>query len=284
MRNQPTYLHDVYEFSGTPYEIGFQRGKMFAKRIKESLEGLSFGNSYYKENWPKPENYNLDYFKKNHPSLFKKWEKTMDKAPDWLKEEAHGQADGAGVSFEKLIIAGNWLPFIVPVKNNPEPKTNGELYEDCNGFIAYGKATSDGKPILAGNGEASHKGASGLRIVRMKNEVGNSFVAEAKLCESSAQALATRGLNTVQSGMNEKGVCIFGSGVAIKPEEYGDLGFILMMDRIILQEANNVDEAIDILNEFPRSPGGSHKYIADPKRAIHIESTGKRMNIIEPES
>jgi len=54
LRNQPTFLHDVYTFSGTPYEIGFQSGRLAAEHLKRRVEGFVFGNPYLPHLWPEP--------------------------------------------------------------------------------------------------------------------------------------------------------------------------------------------------------------------------------------
>lgn len=271
MRNQPTFLHDVHTFSGSPYEIGYQRGKLTAEAVKRALKNLTFGNPYLHDKWPKPEEYDLKFFRENYPAQFKRYEKALEKTPEWFREEARGQADGAGVPYEKLIISRGWFPFVMD--GGFQSSTANHLEEDCNGFIAFGKATKDGKPLVGGNGETDHLAISGQRIVRMKNKVGNSFVMEAKYPF----------LNACQSGMNEKGVCLFGSGVSIKPEVWGDIGYRIVIRRLVLQEANNIDEAVNLFKEGPLM-GGQHIYLADPKRAVHIEYTGKRVEIIDPES
>lgn len=270
MRNTPSFIHRVYKFSGTPYEIGVQRGKLTSDYIKKNMANQKFGNPYYHA-MPTPEQYNLDYLKANYPEQHKKWETELAKTPDWLREEAKGVAEGAGVPLEKVLISGSMFPFFLRKEIEAGPKVM--LSNDCNGFIAYGKATVGGRAFAGGNSEGSHEGIRHLSVIRVKNKVGNSFV---------AQAHFNRGLSTGQAGMNDKGVCIFGSGVSVKHEFWGDVGYRIMIRRKLLQNANNLDEAIDICKEGPLM-GGQHFYMADPKRAVHIEHTGKKLEVIDPE-
>ena len=270
MRNQPSYLHQIHDYEGTPYEIGYQRGKRTAELLRKDLAKHSFGNPYWKDRWPKPEDYNLDYLKENHPARFKEWEKALEKTPEWFREEARGNAEGAGVSYEKLIIATSWFPVMFPVEN-PRETSTPEL--DCNGFVAYGDATRDGSPLIGGNAETDHASLKRFTMVRVKNKVGNSFVMATKKPQFGSS----------QCGMNEKGVCIFGSGVSIKPELFGELGYRQVIRRIVLQEADNLDEAIDIMKAGPRM-GGQHIYLADSKRAVHIEYAGDNIEVIDPEN
>jgi hypothetical protein len=262
MRNNPTFLHQVLEFSGSPYEIGFQRGKMFTDHTKRALE---------EQLNVKGKDYNLDYLREKYPDLHNKWENAFEKTPNWFRDEWKGHADGAGVPFEELIITSDLFPFSLPQRHNVGP-----YGDDCNGFIAHGQATVDGKPIIGGNGETHHEAIRYMSMVRIKNKEGNNFVMQTK----------RPWFMSGQAGINEKGVCIFGSGVSIKQEEMGDLGYGYgAHTRLVLQEANNVDEAIDLTKEGPRrAASGSHKYIADKKRAAHIEETGKHVEVIDPES
>lgn len=82
--------------------------------------------------------------------------------------------------------------------------------------------------------------------------------------------------------MNDKGVALFGSGVRVIEEEWGMIGYRHLVRRQVLQEANNIDEAIDILKEGPKQ-GGQHIYLGDKKRAVHIEYTGEHIEIMDPE-
>lgn len=271
MRNQPSFLHEIIELSGSPYEIGLQRGKMFKRKLQKDMERLTFGNPYSKELWPKPEDYNQDTIRKKASKLYKNWEKALEKTPDWLREECQGQADGVGVPFEKMILAGSWFPLIMPIKGGSNAPI--ALEDDCNGFIAYGRATSDGKPLIGGNGETDHESIRHMAIIRYKNKNYNNFVLQSK----------SPWYPGTQCGINDKGVCIFGSGVSIKPELFGDFGYRSTIRRIVLQEAENLDDAIELFKKGPLM-GGQHIYLADKKRAVHIEYAGRSLEILDPDN
>lgn len=170
-----------------------------------------------------------------------------------------------------MILVGSWFPLIMPLKGEPGSSSNPT--DDCNGFIAYGKATVDGKPLIGGNGETDHESIRHMAIIRYKNKNYNNFVLQSKRPWHPG----------TQCGINDKGVCLFGSGVSIKPEIFGDYGFRGVIRRIVLQEANNIDEAIDLFKKGPLM-GGQHIYLADKKRAVHIEYAGRKIEVIEPEN
>jgi hypothetical protein len=248
VRNQPSYLHEIYEFEGTPYEIGYERGKRTADLLKLVLE------SY-------PANYTLDYFKEKKPSEYNEWKKVLDKAPEWILEEARGNAEGAGVPFEKLIIQDGWFPF----------KT--EDTEGCCGFVAFGKGTVGGRVLVGGNGETDHASIRYLGVARFKNKNGNNLVMQSKRPWEPG----------TQCGVNEKGVSLFGSGISVIPEAYGTVGYgSTIIRRRVLQEANDLDEAIDIFKKGPLLTG-HHMYVGDEKRAVHIEYTCDHLEVIDPE-
>lgn len=271
MRNQPTYLHEIYDFGPTSYEVGLQRGKQFAEHLKNKLKSYSFGNPGDRTKWPPPENYNLDYFKENHPNQYNDWKKALDKTPEWFREEARGIAEGAGVPYERVIIMEDLFPFRMGKINTSKARVPAPS-DDCNGFVAFGKGTVGGRVLVGGNGETDHASIKHMAIFRIKSDNYNNYVYQTK---------RPWGM-TCQCGINDKGVALFGSGVGVIEEEYGMFGFRHLVRRRALHEANNIDEAIDILKEGPRM-GGQHIYLGDPKRAVHIEYSGKRIEVIDPE-
>jgi hypothetical protein len=272
MRCRSTSIHEIYDFSGTSYEIGFKRGKMMRELLKNAIENQSFGSSYHRDIWPVPDDYNLDHLKQKYPNKYKKWEEEFEKTPTWFKEEAKGVAEGAGIPFEKMIINSCWFPFNL-MGENQKYTSKEQILGDCSGFIAFEKATRDGRVIIGGNDEGINAEKPTNMIVRMKNKNGNSFVMQSHI----------PWLTDLQIGMNNKGVCIFPIAVSIKLEEFGEVGYGMIKHRLVLQDANNLDEAIDILREAP-TMGGQHILLADPKRAVHIEIAGKHFEVIEPES
>lgn len=265
MRNQPSYLHEIYNLNGTPYEVGHQRGKKIAKLLQAEwlARPLTFPNARLS-----PEDYSLDYLKEKNPDQYSKWKAAFEKTPEWFKEEARGVADGAGVPFEKLIIANDYFPFRM-TKYAVDKKASED---DCCGFLAFGKGTVGGRVLIGGNGETDHASIQNMAVIRINNKSLNNIVMQTK---------RPFGLSC-QCGINDKGVALFGSGVGVIDEEYGDVGFRHVVRRRVLQEANNIDEAIDIMKEGPRM-GGQHIYLGDTKRAVHIEYSGKRLEVIDPE-
>ena len=267
MRNQPSYLHEIYNLSGTPYEVGYQRGKQVAELLKSELKArpLTFLNA-----GTSAENYNIEYLKENYPSQYANWKKALDKTPEWFRESARGVAEGSGVPYEKLIIAEDYFPFRIEKRADRGKKNIQD--DDCCGFLAFGKGTVGGRVLIGGNGETDHASIEHMAIVRVKNDKWNNHVLQTK---------RPWGLSC-QCGINDKGVALFGSGVGVIEEEYGTFGFRHVVRTRVLQEANNIDEAIDIMKEGPRM-GAQHIYLGDTKRAVHIEYSSKRIEIIEPE-
>ena len=282
MRNDPTFLHSVYNYSGTPYEIGYQRGKKTKELLKRGLDPsiLLLGYPRKRNTWLSPENYNIEFIKANYPRQYKEWERGLEKAPEWFTDEIRGNAEGAGVDYNELLIASSntsWFPIFIEKeseKGDPSNDDSLDIDDDCCGFVVFGKGSEGDRVIIGGNAETDHESIRYLSIIRMKNKKGNSFVGASKY----------PWMGGAQCGVNEKGVCIFGSGVSVIPTEIvGTYCYPSQtMRRIVLQEANNLDEAIDIIKESPRY-GGKHIYLGDPKRAVHIEFTAKHIEVIDPE-
>jgi len=274
-----TNIVDVFFFSGTPYEIGYQNGKTRAEFLKKYLKGLSFGNLYETKSWPSPEDYNIENFKEKQPADFARWDKFVKSQPEWILEELHGLADGAGVEYEKVLIDIKHFPLMF---SSASKGAAGD--DDCNGFVVYGKGAVGGKPIVGGNAEGASEprrvadidplsGHSRTAIYYVKNNKMNSLVF----------GHGCPGQMCAHGGINEKGLAMFGSGVSAKSEDLGDVGMpALMTRRVALQTCNNVDEAIDFYKNIPKL-GSSHVYIADLKRAVMLEFTGKHMAVSDPE-
>lgn len=138
------YIH----IEGKPYERGFQHGYLAApelKVIKRSLEYLTYFDTGKK--WP--------FFTDAAQKL---WQKRID--PEFI-EEMKGIADGATKAGVKLswieVLAWNgyeeltdyWWPNAI-TKYKYAPRIPAQK-DHCSGFIATGKATKDGRIVMAHN-------------------------------------------------------------------------------------------------------------------------------------
>jgi hypothetical protein len=253
-------LHKVYHLSGTPYEIGLQHGNRAREITQRYVATHAYGDRFRYHPWrgsgPTTEEYTLENYKEKEPARYAKWQKLVD------------------VDYEKLLICkGN-----IPVVFESGAKAGGPATPDdgdgCNGFVAFGRATVGGKTIVAGNSEGTVRfGGRGNAVFLVKNEKMNNLVL----------VQAEHGTLGGHAGINDKGVALFGSGVACTDEEFGRVGLeSQVVRRKILQTCDNIDDVYDFFKENPLI-AAKHLYIADTKRAVHVEFTGRHIEFLEPE-
>jgi len=138
------YVH----IEGAPYERGFQYGFLVADEYKKAMK--VYQDMTYQTT-------GMDYsFFVNQAALMQK-----NKIPKELLDEMQGMADGltkAGVkaSVDDLIgwnaypeMVSNWWPKAMDKFAPLAPKGNTPKISKCSAFIATGKATKDGKIVIA---------------------------------------------------------------------------------------------------------------------------------------
>jgi len=259
LKIEPPYLHETYTFSGTPYEVGYQRGRQFKDMIQAYVTRQSAGVLDDLDSWPKPEDYNLDWLKENNPPVYNEYKNWAARTPDWLNEEIRGMAEGARVSYDKLLINDRHYPFIVKARESPSnPRVDRESL-NCTSFIAFGKATAGGKVLSGGSREANSLLPLDC-IKRIRTKGMNNVVLYAR------DPWSARGL----WGMNDKGLSVAGNGISIVPEAVGHVGYVLIFIRILLQECDTVDEAVDRLRDA-KMVMGHHWYMADKKEGVCVD-------------
>ncbi|HIH97248.1 MAG TPA: hypothetical protein HA348_07240 [Thermoplasmata archaeon] len=227
----------VLYVKGTPYEMGFQHGKLLRDDIRKCIDGVL--NACYefvgKEvKLPLADrtlaNFLLDEaYKKMEPYI-----------PNDYKEEMEGLADGSGVSL-KDIHRLHALP--------------GLTETSCSAFAAFGNATEDGNlyqlrilDYIIGLGIQDYP----VITVYQPNE-GNSFV-----------NIGWAGFTGVISGMNDKGIAISEKGYGgpgeespgiLEPQPKETIEGIPMIFLLkkVLQHANSVDEATGIMKSADKT-------------------------------
>ena len=272
-------LHKIYYLSGSPYDVGYQHGRRARKITQRYVSSHSYGDRFRYHPWrgsgPKVEEYTLENYREKEPARFTQWKKLIDSQPEWMLEEIRGLAEGADVDYDKLLICkGNFPVVFESGSKTGGPASEMDDYDGCNGFVAYGKGTVGGKTIVAGNSEGTVRfGGQGNAVFIVKNEKMNNLIL----------VQAEHGTLGGHAGINDKGVALFGSGVACTDEEFGRVGLeSQVVRRKILQTCDNIDDVYDFFKENPLI-AAKHLYIADTKRAVHVEFTGRHIEFLEPE-
>jgi hypothetical protein len=188
----PPLLH----VQGTPYEIGFQQGVLIADRIEELVSGVGTPMLWMLGGWnpesgEKPTQQQMEIGRAIVLMAIDRCfiEPIKEKTPDYL-EEAKGMAEGlkavgspvgmdevlAGIALAELTqsedlamkLAGQ---FISLQQQGEQPAKN------CSDFVAWGKATKDGKLVHGTNydNEDFTIGRNGVVLIA-KPEAGNAFL------------------------------------------------------------------------------------------------------------
>jgi len=262
-----TFLHMPVEACGSHYELGYQIGEQTGELLRERLENLSFGSAYApRSTWPSPEEYNVENYEEKEPERHAEWDRMISGLPEWIAEEMRGVSDGAKVPYEEVLIEPAHFPLMFGCP--PEPS------EDCNGFVAFGKATLGGRTVVAGNSEGTTAGRRRLNVYSLKNPGGMSQI----------YAHSNPGCIGGRAGINEAGLAVWGNGVSVPPDEYGYVGYDHhIARRTVLETCSSVDEGIECLRKMKRL-GGSRVFLGDMEKGAVVEYTSKHIGVIEPEA
>lgn len=210
--------------SGSPYEMGFQQGKIFKHVIKGDVHQWAMRHSFQGSD---------EYLKKSKEVSRKL---NLNMAP-WIEEEIKGLADGSGVDAEWLHLL-NLRIWETP--NLPYEQSKGltKLPQiDSSGCTAFGMITKEDGVVIGGNlDDQRHPYALIRRLPR--NGLAHITVARA-------------GGIWNQNGMNEAGLFMAADGMGkhpdfidTNPEPLPPNGTI---KRLVLQTCRNVNEAVELI-------------------------------------
>ena len=227
----------VLYVKGTPYEMGFQYGKLLKDDMRSSLYAVLDTCYQYISEKVKPPlaartatNFILDEaYKKMEPYI-----------PDEYKEEMEGLADGSGISL-KDIQRAHALP--------------GLTETSCSAFAAFGEATEDGNlyqvRILDYIMEFGIQAYPTITVYQP--DEGNPFA-----------NIGWAGFTGVVSGMNNEGIAVSEMGYGEpgkelpgipepQPEETIEGIPMIFLLKKVLQYADNVDEAAGIIKSADKT-------------------------------
>ena len=239
----------VLHLKGTPYEMGFQQGALLKVDIKELVHFLFDVKA-------KELKFDLVGLKvqpdarKIIATIAQSQKKFV---PQRFFEELQGVADGAGMSIEDITIA-NFIP---------------EMFH-CSGFALSGSATKDGTlyhgRILDYGCDWKLQEHAVLTVAEPDGKIPFVNVTYAGFIGSV-------------TGMNAKHVSIGEMGGAGMGHWSGiPMSFLV---RMVLEEADDLDEAISIFRDNPRTCE-YYYVIADGKsgKAVGMEACWDRFNVI----
>ncbi len=258
----------ILHLKGSPYEIGYQHGILMSEEIRQGVVDL----------YADP----IGGGRKTHSPLIwlikqylnRKVYKPIEKAqPQQLLDQLKGIADGSDVSYKKIFKANHHTAVImmmtpVLIKQNLKKFNKlGIQIGACSTFVATKEATANGKTIVGRN--TDYSGIEGWpkyqTIFFVEPEDGFKYV-----------QIGTAGIIMWAPGMNENGMVVTAHYMIyddIKPNGWSIAAFT---DEL-LRKTENLDDAINILNNNPR--GASCGFVVTDgknKDAFAAEvSTGK---------
>ena len=278
----------VLGLQGSPYEMGFQHGYLLAGLIRKTASGFLTPTYAQFGGW-QPESGNapsMAQVNSGREVLFSVYQRYFEpnlaqQAPDLL-EEMNGIADGvrdAGTGIPRQdILIGNCIPEITELLFYLPDSQDANAVESkgCSDCVTWGKATISGNLLHGTNYDYAtfgvlHRGI-GIAIVNPGN--GNAFL---------AQCLA--GMVGYYRGMNLKGITTGEPTSDSADRDIKKNGRIphAMHMRKLIQFSNNVQDAIEMMNEFKGTTGFNH-VVADSKtkEVVDIEASCTKLGVVRP--
>ncbi|MCP4711700.1 MAG: hypothetical protein GY869_24030, partial [Planctomycetes bacterium] len=193
--------------------------------------------------------------------------------PYQFRQEMKGMAEalaaqGSAVTYDDIVLhlVGADFGMMDPnhILNQPRERSSYPPVSRCSGFSAWGSATGDGKLIAAGNAD----------YYDTREELKNRPLAVVDPTDGGYGYVgALWDVFFAASGMNETGIAINGQLVYADSETLCGVSSELLL-RMVLQYADSIEDALEILTTYPRTCG-IIVHIADAKtnRAAVIEYT-----------
>ncbi len=165
--------------------------------------------------------------------------------PDEMIREIEATAIGAGVEYLDLMAM------------NLFGTTVGGM-DGCTQFIAAGSGTVDGEVVASKNRDAN---IVNILMIVKPTDGAHGFV-----------AVTGAGYWGASFGLNDVGLCDGNNWMPVPDDSFYDGGYPeITLNRMVLEECSDVDEAIIFVDEQPKY-GGSTVMVADPVKAAFIET------------
>jgi hypothetical protein len=229
---------------GEPYQIGLQQGALLRSEVRRLIRNYLYGRLI------------VDYGCSHFWLLYQA--RLLDREiPDPLRQEMQGIADGAGLSYQDVLLLNtapdlqaltrkvpSWDLFPALFSSQDVPPAPSSL---CAAFAGWGRATADGELLVGHNldSSASDLLQHYLALTVRHPSKGDSFV-----------ALGLIGMVGVWTGMNEEKVI-----VALSSSPSADVAVsgepLPLLLRQVLENSGSLTEAVDLLVSARRLYGGN---------------------------
>lgn len=234
-------MNNVINVAGTPYQHGFEQGKLLRDSILSNIENTQKRLATSNSNNPKYLDYihrNAAFIEKNHTELY---------------DEMQGIADGSSIPFEDIL-------FI----NIPAYFIKDSFFQECSMLMARNPATADGYTYMFKNRDMGMPFEQAVFNKTYENGLKIVEVNGAGIVTYPAAGLNSYGLAVTTTGFwSEK------SPVAI---EKVDSAHIFLNVHLLLTHCKSAKEVIDYARQAPRM-NGLNVMAIDQKNAFVIEMT-----------
>ena len=252
---------NIAYFTGSPEEIGLQHGVLLGddpelRDLFESLDPASDAEGIRER---------VGWFFKNLYARFRFYPTFKSHTPDEYLQEMKGFIRGA---------SGDDTDDIYDIMMGNAGQDLAVAGPSCSAFAAWGESTADEKMYVGRNLDHAEfmKLAHYQYVGIYEPEKGYKFAVH-----NYPSYIGT------MSGMNENGIVVTSNySIALQEEMTIDgLPFILML-RNVLQYAGNLDEALEIIKQTPRTIG-LNLMLADAasEEAVVVEITANKMAVRE---
>lgn len=216
----------VLYLKGSPYEMGFQHGRLIRKDVQANVNHIIRLVRHYASEDIIDEIYDL-----------------MDPyIPMEEKEEMRGLAHGADMPLRVI----HWLHCVPEISEYGQKKRfiEGLAHTSCSNIVAMGKATADGQLYQ-------------LRVLDWIRELGAQkypvIIVRRPDAGNASVTFSYAGFIGCISGMNDKGMAFGEMGYGDPPgESLEGIPFIFLF-RKLMREAGTLDDAVKMITEARRT-------------------------------
>ena len=239
----------IVYLEGSAYELGHQHGTLLKEQVRQSIaQVLGYFRRYLRIPLLGPAlvNWWLD----------RPWSQALPFLPPDYLEELRGLSDGSGVPLRDV-----WRLHAIPDRTYA-----------CSNLAVWGKATTDGRLIhtrnLDWNIQAGIQRYAAIFVVRPRGK--QAFV-----------NVGWAGFIGVLTGINDQRLSIGQIGAETTDVSARGLPMVFLM-RQVLEEADGVDAAIQLIRQAPRTVGINY-LLANAKagRAVALETTRQMITVFE---
>jgi hypothetical protein len=224
----------VISLTGSNYEIGFQRAKLYLDDLKQwenqskeffrGSNGLALKLAFQ---------YHLTEIRERFPSLINEWQ---------------GMADGAQIPFEDVALhetGERRIYHLAGLQFNGKTETEEEDLSEACSIIAI--TESEHGPIVVNTGDGSGKPSGNkIYVIEKENDPGQYRVVRCK-----------------GAGLNEKGLAIGSANAHYRGWDSNYQGKASELSKVVLRYCPDVDSAVKFIEKYRISDDGNHYAMAD---------------------